>query len=467
MHSDTSPHADSAQRQSQIPPHPVAAPKPSLGTRRAVRGGIFGNYVDQFDIFLPVIALAPASAQLFGSDNLVGNAGLIFVATLLGRPVGAAIFGSISDRIGRTATTKVALLGVALTTLMIALVPDHTVLGGGTLLAILLLRFVGGIFLGGEYTSAIPLAMEWSRPERRGLVSGLIMWMSPWANASIAGMVFVLQSVLDTASYTLWGWRLLFALGSLLAFGMLIYYRTRVEEAPQWTRPIRRANPLKEILVGRHRRALWQVFIMMSGLWLLTNMAIPVLAGQLSSGAGALGTSGTLDGRTLSFAMMCGTAASAFTMAACGHLSTLTGRRRFFMGFGLMTAVAGPLAFLAVFTAPSLGQLVLFVIALQVVTVSAYGPVGAYLVERFPTAVRASGYGVGYSLSIVIPALYPYYLPALQDVLGEQGAVATLLALGGVLITVGAFLGPETAQVDLGSELPAIAEESAAASVSL
>ncbi|MBH0024629.1 MFS transporter [Salinibacterium sp. SWN248] len=423
-----------------------------LGTRRAVRGGIFGNYVDQFDIFLPVIALAPASAQLFGSDNLVGNAGLIFVATLLGRPIGAAIFGSISDRIGRTATTKVALLGVALTTLLIAFVPDHTVLGSGTLAAILLLRFVGGIFLGGEYTSAIPLAMEWSRPERRGLVSGLIMWMSPWANASIAGMVFVLQSVLDAAAYNQWGWRTLFILGSLLAFTMLFYYRARVEESPQWQRPGQRTNPLKEILVGRHRRALWQVFIMMSGLWLLTNMAIPVLAGQLGSGAGALGATGTLDGRTLSFAMMIGTAASALTMAACGHLSTFTGRRRFFIGFGLLTAVAGPLAFLAVFAAPNLGQLVLGVVALQVVTVSAYGPVGAYLVERFPTSVRASGYGVGYSLSIVIPALYPYYLPALQGVLGQQGAVAALLALGGVLIAVGAFLGPETAGVDLDGE---------------
>ncbi|WP_010206053.1 MFS transporter [Salinibacterium sp. PAMC 21357] len=423
--------------------------KPPLPTRRAVRGGIFGNYVDQFDIFLPVIALAPASAQLFGSDNLVGNAGLIFVATLLGRPIGAAIFGSISDRIGRTATTKVALLGVALTTLLIALVPDHTVLGGGTLAAILLLRFVGGIFLGGEYTSAIPLAMEWSRPERRGLVSGLIMWMSPWANASIAGLVFVLQSVLDAAAYTQWGWRTLFVLGSLLAFTMLFYYRTRVEESPQWQRPVQRANPLKEILVGRHRRALWQVFIMMSGLWLLTNMAIPVLAGQLGSGAGALGATGTLDGRTLSFAMMIGTAASALTMAACGHLSTFTGRRRFFLGFGVLTAVTGPLAFLAVFAAPNLGQLVLGVVVLQVVTVSAYGPVGAYLVERFPTAVRASGYGVGYSLSIVIPALYPYYLPALQSVLGQQGAVAALLALGGVLIAAGAFLGPETTRVDL------------------
>ena len=111
--------------------------------------------------------------------------------------------------------------------------------------AILLLHFVVGIFLGGEYTSAIPLAMEWSLPERRGLVSGLIMWMSPWANASIAGMVFVLQRVLDAAAYIQLGWRMLFILGSLLALTMLFDYRTRVEESPKWQRPVQRTNPLK------------------------------------------------------------------------------------------------------------------------------------------------------------------------------------------------------------------------------
>ena len=74
------------------------------------------------------------------------------------------------------------------------------------------------------------------------------------------------------------------------------------------------------------------------------------------------------------------------------------------------------------------------------------GPVGAYLAGRFPTAVRSSGYGVGYSLSIVVPALYPYYLPPLQAALGEQTAVAVLLCLGGALLAAGAALGPKTAE---------------------
>jgi len=408
--------------------------------RRAVRGGIFGNFVDQFDIFLPVIALTPAATDMFGPNNLVSNAGLVFVATLLGRPLGAVIFGPIADRFGRTRTTKVALAGIALTTFLIALVPGYSVLGGGTLFLIVGLRFLGGVFLGGEYTSAVPLAMEWSVPRRRGLASGFIMWMSPWANAAIAGIVFVLLSTLTPSTYSAWGWRVPFLLGTALAVGMLVYYRFAVVDSRAWKHAVKKPNPLKEIFVGPHRRALLQVFVLMSGLWLLTDMAIPILTGELK-------VASQLTPQSISFTMLCATAVSAVAMLASGQISTVIGRRTFFIGFGLLAAVLAPVTFLAIFRTNELPVVVFLVVALQIVTVSGYGPVGAYLAERFPAAVRSSGYGVGYSLSIVIPALYPYYLPALQAALGQQAAIAALLSLGGLLVLVGGMTGPETNKV--------------------
>ncbi|MEK6649030.1 MAG: MFS transporter [Actinomycetota bacterium] len=406
-----------------------------LNAKRAVRGGILGNYVDQFDIFLPIIALAPAAAYLYGAENMARNAGLIFIATLIGRPLGAGIFGPIADRIGRTTTTKITILGVAITTLLIGLVPGS--LGSRTLFLILALRFLGGIFIGGEYTSAVPLAMEWTLPRRRGLVSGLIMWMSPWANASIAALVFILLGVLNPEQYNQWGWRIPFILGAAMAFAMLIYYRTYVSDSPLWKESTKASNPLKDIFLGTDRRALWQVFILMSGLWLFTYMAIAVLTGQLK-------TSGHLNDRDLSFTMMCATAASAIAMATCGHLSTFIGRRTFFIAFGALSAIGAPIVYLAIFQQSGLTSLVLLVLLLQIITVPVYGPIAAYLTERFPTAVRSSGYGVAYSISIILPALYPYYLPPLQRTLGNQLAVALLLVVAGVLVTTGAIIGPET-----------------------
>jgi MFS family permease len=174
----------------------------------------------------------------------------------------------------------------------------------------------------------------------------------------------------------------------------------------------------------------------MSGLWLLTNMAIPVLVGQLK-------VASHLDAQSISLTMLVATVVSAVAMLAAGQLSTVLGRRTFFLGFGLVAAVLAPVIFLGIFRWDE-SLVVMLVVALQVVTVSGYGPVGAYLTERFPAAVRSSGYGVGYSLSIVLPALYPYYLPALQAVLGQQTAIAVLLGLGGVLVFIGGITGPET-----------------------
>lgn len=406
--------------------------------KRAIRGGIFGNFVDQFDIFLPVVALAPAASHLFGPANMVRNAGLIFIATLLGRPLGALIFGPVADRVGRTTTTKFAILGVGITTLMISLTPNS--LGTSAIYFVLVVRLLGGIFIGGAYTSAIPLAMEWTSTRRRGLVSGLIMWMSPWANASIAALVLALLKVLTPGQYNSWGWRVPFLLGAILTFAMLMYYQTYVTESPTWKASLRISSPVKNVLFGTNRKSFWQVFTLMSGMWIFTYMSIAVLTGQLKAEA-------LLNYQDVSLTMMFATAASAVAMAACGHISTFSGRRKFFISFGMCSTFLAPFIYSHIFQQKTLSSVVIMVSMLQITTVSVYGPVAAYLSERFPTSVRSSGYGVAYSMSILFPALYPYYLPPLQRIFGAQGAVMLLLTLAGILISTGAWIGPETVRI--------------------
>jgi hypothetical protein len=103
-----------------------------------------------------------------------------------------------------------------------------------------------------------------------------------------------------------------------------------------------------------------------------------------------------------------------------------------------------PATYLAIFQQRAPISLVLLVVLLEVTTVSVYGPVAAYLTEHFPPGVRSSGYGLAYSLSIVLPALYPYYLPPLQHVVGAEPAVAAMLALAGILTALGAAGAPAT-----------------------
>jgi hypothetical protein len=85
-----------------------------------------------------------------------------------------------------------------------------------------------------------------------------------------------------------------------------------------------------------------------------------------------------------------------------------------------------------------------------VLTVSPWGIVSTYLLERFATGVRASGYGIGYSLGVLIPGFYAFYLLGLKNFMPYAYTPIVLIVVGGLLTTVGALLGPETRNVEIG-----------------
>ena len=144
-------------------------------------------------------------------------------------------------------------------------------------------------------------------------------------------------------------------------------------------------------------------------------------------------------------------------MAGAGHLSTTVGRRRLLIVWGLVAALIAPWVWRATISAADVGRAAMLAATLQVITVAAYGPVAAYLSERFPVQVRSTGYGSAYSLSLVTPALYPFYLPLLEPSAGRTGSVLILIVLGGFLMVVGAALGPALGPRDVARELDDVA----------
>lgn len=427
--------------------------------RAALRAGVVGNFIDNIHVFLPVTALAPAMLVIAGPSATASAAALIIVAMLLGRPVGGVVFGRIADRMGRTRTTRLAIAGTAACALAIALVPTHQVLGPGTVALILALRFLGGIFVAGEYSAAIPLAMEWSRPRRRGLMSGLILSMAPWAQATIAFAVAALLAMLGPEQYAVWGWRALFVAGATLSISMMLYYGRHVVDAPQARRAPASAAPsaprpgLRSLLTGRWASAFWAAFVLMTGLWLLTDSTVLLLTARLS-------TDSPIAPEAVPLVMGAASIAQALVMVLAGHLSSLVGRRLLFVVWGAVAGLLGPVLWWAAVTAPTLAVAALLAALLQVATVSAYGPVAAYLSERFPTAIRSTGYGSAYSLSLVLPALYPFYVPALEPLLGRHATVMGMVALGGLLVVVGALLGPRLSPREIDADLDTVAERS-------
>lgn len=425
-------------------------------TAKAVRGGFLGFFVDMYDIYLPVVVLVPALAYFVHPDMSESGkslaAGFIFAATLVGRPVGALIFGHFADRIGRRRTAIVATGGFATVTTLIGLLPGYTTLGTASVVLFVALRFIVGCFVGGGYTSANPLVMEYSAKDKRWLNSSIVMVGYPVAYVVIALLTLLVLQIAPSggpsSAYSEWGWRIPFFVGGALAFGFLAWFIRNVPESELFEETGGTEAPLKE-LIGRREnvKSFLQVFVLMSGFWLTLQTAAAILPKALKSTVGLGDTSAT-------FTLIIAYVALAGGYFTAGWLGQKMGRRAFLVVFGLVAATLGTFVYwLLLASKPGLALAIVLSCGIAVLTSSEWSLATAYITERFHTSVRASGFAAGYSLAVIAPSFYAFWQKLLGGVMSSTYTVLPLLVIGGLLIVVGAALGPETRDVDFEADV--------------
>lgn len=438
----------------------AAESEPTVAKKRrsAAIGGFFAEFVDMFDIYLPTVILTPALAYFRPADLSPGLAAiftsLVFAATLIGRPLGATIFGVLADRIGRRQTTMVSVTGFGAITLLIALLPGYSTIGIAAYWVLIVLRFLDGICLGGGYTGALPLAMEYSPKHRRGLLGGIILSAFPLAYLAINLLGLASFAIFPLAGpdspYAVWGWRIPFVIGALLAGALVLYYRRSVSESEIWqasgrTKSTKKSSaPLRSLLSGKSGRTFLQVFMMMTGFWLTQNLVTLFLPTTV------LGDFVGLSNTELTTTLLIAYACLVLSYIVSGIIGQRIGRRRFFIGSGILTAIAGPALLAALVTTQDLplAVVILVVCVFSVIVTAPWGVVLPYINERFHTDIRASGFGLGFSASVVIPSFYAFFLEGLGNLMPYALTSLVLLTIGGLLGAGGAAAGPETKHVD-------------------
>ncbi|HZV51041.1 MAG TPA: MFS transporter [Candidatus Dormibacteraeota bacterium] len=424
--------------------------------RRAFWGAFLGFFVDFYDIYLPTVALTPAIIYFFPKNLPVQTVAtlnlFVFAVTLIGRPIGSIIFGHFGDVIGRRRTTMVAISGFAVMTFLIALLPGYATWGYASIALLIVLRLVDGIFMGGEYTSANPLAIEAAPKRWRGMVAGFIQSAYPIAYIAISLSVLIVflwapAGTLNSPYVQFW-WRIPFVFGAVLGALMLIYF-ARVPESKLWETQAKDKvkAPLLDLFRGRNFLNLAQVFLMMSGLWFAVQISI-------STTPTLLQTVLKQPPRGVTYGLFVANVFLAASYYLTAWLGQRFGRRPVLIITGAIVAVAGTIGYwLMLANASAKGPLVLTMAIYVVVlclTISPWGIVTAYINERFPTRVRSSGYGIGYSLAVIIPSFASFYFLGLTKLgIPYVYTPLVLMALAGVLQVIGAWLGPETRDVDL------------------
>jgi MFS family permease len=425
----------------------------STQARRSTWGAFAGFTIDSFDIYLPLVALAPAIAYFtpatLDPSMVALIASYIFVSTLVARPLGAFIFGSLADRIGRRRATLIAVFGFGITTLAMAALPGYEQWGIGAVVVLIVLRFIGGIMLGGENSGANVLAMEQVPKDRRGLWGAVIQSGGTIAYVLLGAITLVLLAVVPAgpvdSPYVQWGWRIPFVIGGLAALLFAVYYARSVEESAVWEA----AGPkpglsVIGLLQGRELRSFLQVFVMMTGMWVLLNTVTAIVPPILGTALGLTSLQSTL------YLMVTWVLVTVLYVAG-GVLGQRIGRRTYLIVATLVGLVAGTLsiAYLGgLATGPSFATLLPALVGVAFIAWP-WAAVTPYLAERFRTSNRSIGFGLGYTLGVILPSFYASYLGWFGDLVGARYAPIVLLVIGGLLTVVGAALGPETRHTDL------------------
>jgi SHS family lactate transporter-like MFS transporter len=384
--------------------------------RNSFIAAVLGWTMDSFDYFIVVFVISDiAKDKSFGATAT--QLAFITTATLVMRPVGALVFGLWADRVGRRIPLMVDVLLYSTAGVLCAFAPNFTVL--------LVLRFIYGIGMGGEWGLGAALAMEKIPVSRRGFFSGILQegYAFGYLLAALAYLLF--HSAFDL------NWRWIFALSVIPALLSLLI-RSRVKESEVWeaSQAKMRASrtSIKDVLFKPKviRRFLYLIALMTAFNWMShgTQDIYPAFLKATEHGGAGLSAS------TATWVAVIYNIGAIIGGLTFGTLSEKFGRR-----YTIIFAAVLGLPVIPIFAVDhGTGMLVLGSFLMQIMVQGAWGVIPAHLSEMSPDEVRGFYPGVTYQLGNLLASLN---LP-IQQSLAEHHSYSFALTwtIGPVLVAV-------------------------------
>ncbi|MDN6555154.1 MAG: MHS family MFS transporter [Acidipropionibacterium jensenii] len=370
--------------------------------RKVVTASSVGTLVEWYDFYIYGSLAVVFSGYFFPEGNpfvallvTVAAFGTGFVV----RPLGALFFGRMGDKLGRKRTFLATLVLMGTATTLTGLLPTYDAVGVLAPVALVVLRLLQGLAIGGEYGGAAVYIAEYAPPRRSGFLTSFLQTTATLGLLTSILVIVLCRLALGEETFAAWGWRVPFLLSAVLVIFSLVV-RLKIHESPVFERMRRTGtlskSPIKDSLGNRHILALvvvvlfgvtaglgvaWYTAQFYSLYFLQTNLGVEFLAANITVGiALALGTP---------------------FFVLFGALSDRYGRLRFAVAGLVLSAVSYVPLFSWIREAAPTGRFVEVTAAIfiQIVFVTMiYGPTAAYLVDLFPPQIRYTGISVVYHL---------------------------------------------------------------------
>jgi len=391
--------------------------------RSAIWASYLGWTLDAFDFFLMVFMLSTIARE-FGTDVKAVAQGVFL--TLAARPLGAFIFGWLGEHFGRRPVLMADIIFFSVFELASGFAP--------TLTSLLVLRFLFGVGMGGEWGLGASLVMESIPAKLRGPVSGLLQSGYP-SGYFVASLVYFL--LFDTI-----GWRGMFMVGVAPAL-LVLLIRMHVKESPVFEarRGKARANPIAELV--RHWKIALYLVVLMTAFNFFSHGTQDLYPTFLQKQHHFdTHTTGILAAVMNLGAMVGG--------ISFGIWSERIGRKRAII---IASLLALPVIPLFAFSVTPL-MLALGGFLMQVAVQGAWGIVPVHLNELSPPLARSLFPGFAYQLGNLIASKNAPIQAGIAEAHGDNYGLALALVCGtvAVVIAVWTALGPERKNADFAAE---------------
>ena len=208
--------------------------KAAKSYRKVAIAACFGTFLEWYD-FLTFATLAVVFGPLFFPSSDPSTGLLASLATfgvgMVVRPIGAALFGSMGDRIGRKPVFMITIVLMGLATLCVGFLPTYAQIGIWAPILLVSLRLLQGLSAGGEIGGSAVYLTEHAGDEYRGFKTSFLQLMGPLGILFSTLQIALLRSYLSPEEFMSWGWRVPFWISILL---LLIAFKARIalEETP-------------------------------------------------------------------------------------------------------------------------------------------------------------------------------------------------------------------------------------------
>ena len=419
--------------------------------RRVLATSVIGTAIEWYDFFLYATASALVFNKLFFPtfDPLVGTIlsfGTFFVG-YVSRPLGAIVFGHFGDRIGRKVSLVATLLIMGLATFLIGCLPSYESIGFWAPALLIVMRFMQGFGVGGEWGGAVLMVVEYAPAHRRGFFGSWPQWGVPLGLLLSTG-VFATVANLPQDQFLSWGWRIPFLL-SIVLIGIGLFIRLRVTESPRFeavkNKGVEAKAPLIELLRKHPKNILLAI-----GTRFATDITFNVInVFVLAYATQQLG----LPRSMILNGVLIGCAVELFTIPFFGWLSDKIGRRTVFMMGCAFVAVYGFIFFRLLETKQPTLIFLAYVGGLALSQASVYAVQSTWFAELFGTRIRYTGASLPYQIAgIVTSGPTPLIATYLFATYAAVWPIAGYIAVTAILSLVCAYFLAETYKRDLDAD---------------